>query len=75
VEMHRLMLSFPQEAPYGYMAEVQDRQGLWRPLAAQAPGSDRSRTRDVATNKVTGRRVRVRLLVPFRQERLPAFPS
>ena len=64
VEMHRLMLSFPQEAPYGYMAEVQDRQGLWRPLAAQAPGSDRSRTRDVATNKVTGRRVRVRLLVP-----------
>jgi hypothetical protein len=64
VEVHRLMLSFPQEAPYGYVAEVQDRQGLWQPLAAQAPGSDRSRTRDIATKNVAGRRVRVRLLVP-----------
>jgi len=64
VEVHRLTLSFPQDAAYGFVAEIQDAQGLWQPLVEQAPGSDSRRERSVATKAITGRRVRVRLLVP-----------
>src|SRR6185295_13618116 len=30
VEVHRLSLTFPQAAAYGFVAEVQDRQGNWQ---------------------------------------------
>jgi hypothetical protein len=64
VEIHRLMLTFPQNAAYGFVAEAQDRQGNWQVIAEQVLGADTSRERSVATKAVEGRRVRIRLLVP-----------
>ena len=64
VEVHHLTLSFPQGAPYGFVAEAQDRQGNWQVIAEQEQGSDASRERSIATKAVEARRVRIRLRVP-----------
>lgn len=64
VEIHRLTLTFPQAAAYGFIAEVQDREGGWRTLAEQAERREDSRTRSVDTAKIAGRKVRIRLRVP-----------
>jgi len=64
VEIHRLTLTFPQAAAYGFIAEMQDRAGGWRTLAEQAEGQVDSRTRSVDTAKIAGRKVRIRLRVP-----------
>lgn len=64
VEIHRLTLTFPQAAAYGFIAEVQDRQGNWRTLAEQAGRQEGGRTVSVETEKVAGRKVRIRLRVP-----------
>ena len=64
VEIHRLTLTFPQAAAYGFIAEVQDRQGSWRTLAEQAERQGDSRTRSVDTEKIAGRKVRIRLRAP-----------
>ena len=64
VEIHRLTLSFPQEAAYGFVAETQDQQGQWQMLAEQPQGVDSSRERTIATETLNGRRVRIRLRVP-----------
>ncbi|MEP7005063.1 MAG: glycoside hydrolase family 2 TIM barrel-domain containing protein [Sphingomonas bacterium] len=64
LEVHRLTLTFPQAAPYGFVAEVQDRQGNWRKLAEQIEGQDASQTRSLETEALEGRKVRVTLRVP-----------
>jgi hypothetical protein len=61
VEVHRLKLIFPQAAPYGFVAEIQDPQGNWQKLAEQIPGMDASQTRDLETEAREGRNVRIRL--------------
>jgi len=63
-EIHRLFLTFPQAAAYGFVAEAQDRQGNWQVIAEQEQGSDASRERSIATRAVEARRVRIRLRVP-----------
>lgn len=61
VEVHRLKVVFPQAAPYGFVAEIQDRQGNWHKLVEQIPGMDASQTRDLETEAKEGRNVRLRL--------------
>lgn len=64
VEVHRLTLVFPAAAPYGFVAEVQDRQGNWQELAQQIPGLDITQNRTFETEARVGRKVRVRLWLP-----------
>jgi len=64
VEIHRLTLTFPQEASYGFVAETQDKQGKWQMLAEEPQGVDNGRERTIATETLNGRRVRIRLRVP-----------
>jgi hypothetical protein len=64
VEVHRLSLTFPQAAPYGFVAEVEDRQGNWQKLAEQIEGQDAGQTRTVETEARVGRNVRISLRVP-----------
>jgi beta-galactosidase len=64
VEVHRLSLTFPQAAAYGFVAEVQDRQGNWQKLAEQIEGQDTAQTRNIETDVREGRKVRIALRVP-----------
>jgi hypothetical protein len=64
VEVHRLTLTFPQPGPYGFVAEVQDRQGTWQRLVEQIEGQEASQTRTVDTDANQGRNVRITLRVP-----------
>ena len=64
VEVHRLTLTFPQPGPYGFVAEVQDRQGNWQKLVEQIEGQETSQTRTIDTDANQGRNVRIRLRVP-----------
>ncbi len=61
VEVHNLTLSFPQAAPYGFVAEVEDRTGKWRRLVEQIEGQDASQTRKLETEFIQGRRIRISL--------------
>ena len=64
VEVHTLTLTFPQAAAYGFLAEVQDSQGVWRKLAEQVEGQEASQTRSVETEALRGRNVRITLRIP-----------
>ena len=64
VEVHNLTLTFPQAAPYGFVAEVQDAQGNWQKLAEQIEGPDTTAVRAVETEAHEGRYVRIHLRVP-----------
>jgi hypothetical protein len=64
IEIHRLTLTFPQAAAYGFIAEVQDPGGNWQILADQAERQEDGRTRSVETRKAAGRKVRITLRVP-----------
>jgi hypothetical protein len=64
VEVHRLALTFPQAAPYGFVAEIQDRHGNWLKLVEQIEGQETSQTRTIETDARVGRNVRIRLRVP-----------
>jgi beta-galactosidase len=65
VEVHRLTLTFPQAAAYGFVAEVETGPGKWQKLAEQIEGQDASQTRTVETEAVQGRNVRVTLRAPI----------
>jgi hypothetical protein len=64
VQIHQLQLTFPRAAPYGFVAEAQDRTGAWRKLVEQVEGRDSAQTRTLETDTVEGRRVRIRLRPP-----------
>ncbi len=64
VEVHNLTLSFPQAAAYGFVTEVENRQGQWIKLLEQIEGQDSSQTRKLETESVEGRRVRIKLRPP-----------
>jgi hypothetical protein len=64
VEIHRLTLTFPQAAGYGFIAEVQDAHGQWQKLVEQVAGQDERQTRTLETDTLAGRRLRIRLRVP-----------
>jgi hypothetical protein len=64
VEVHRLTLTFPQGASYGFIAEAQDRQGNWQKLVEQVEGQDDRQTRTLETEALAGRLIRVTLRVP-----------
>lgn len=64
IEIHRVMLTFPQAASYGFLAETQDAQGKWQKLAEQHSGEDSRQARTVDTLSIEGRKVRIRLRVP-----------
>lgn len=64
VEIHGLSLTFPEAAPYGFLAEVQDRQGNWHKLAELPEGQERTRNRSIETDTRAGRMIRIRLRVP-----------
>jgi hypothetical protein len=64
LEVHSLKLRFPQTAPYGFLAEIRDRQGRWQVIAEQAQGQDFRQDRIVRTSAIEGRQVRIKPLVP-----------
>jgi len=64
LEIHSLKLRFPQGAPYGFQAEIKDREGRWRVVAEQAQGQDFRQDRIVETSPIEGRQVRIKPLVP-----------
>ncbi|HTN39943.1 MAG TPA: discoidin domain-containing protein, partial [Asticcacaulis sp.] len=64
VEVHRLTLTFPHAGAYGFVAEIQDRQGNWQKLVEQIEGQETSQTRTIETDAHEGRNVRIRLRVP-----------
>lgn len=64
VEVHSLTITFPQSAPYGFMAEILDEQGKWRKLVDEFPGMQDAITRKLETEPVVGRRVRIRFWPP-----------
>lgn len=64
VEIHRLTLTFPRAAGYGFVAEVQDKQGNWQKLVEQIADQDDRQTRALETEAAAGRLVRVRLRAP-----------
>lgn len=64
VEVHSLTITFPQSAPYGFMAEILDEQGQWRKLVDEFPGMQDAITRKLETEPVVGRRVRIRFWPP-----------
>ncbi len=59
----RLLITFPAEGAYGFVAEVRNGDS-WDVLAEQAAGSDTRRIRDVATKLLKGTRIRLRLMAP-----------
>ena len=61
VEVHRLKVTFPEAAPYGFIAEIQDGQGNWHKLLEQYPGFYASQTRELETEALEGRNVRLTL--------------
>ena len=64
VEVHGLTLTFPQMGAYGFVAEIQDRQGNWQKLVEQIEGQETTQTRTVETDPREGRNVRIHLRVP-----------
>jgi beta-galactosidase len=64
LDVHRLLISFPQAGGYGFRAEIQKADGAWVLLAEQAIATDTRKSREIVTPLLTGGRVRVRLLVP-----------
>lgn len=64
LEYRRIHLVFPDAAPYGFVAEVRGIDGNWQTVAEQAIGSDRSAVRDVETERVIGKQLRITLRVP-----------
>jgi hypothetical protein len=64
LEVHKLTITFPQQAAYGIAAEVLRTDGSWAPLVEAAMGGDDRREREFTTQNVTGGRVRIKLQVP-----------
>jgi len=64
IQVHQLMLSFPQALPYGFVAEIEDRKGHWSRLVEQIEGQDATKIRTFETESVEGRLVRIRLRPP-----------
>jgi hypothetical protein len=60
VLFQRLLITFPSEGGYGFIAEVQNGES-WDILAEQPAGAEMSRSRELPTKALKGRRVRVRL--------------
>lgn len=61
LEYRRLLLTFPQTAGYGFVAEVQKANGTWEEIASEAAGVDSERVRDVATRHVQGGKIRIKV--------------
>ena len=64
LEYHRLQIVFPQPAGYGFTAEVRNASGQWVLLAEELPGIDSRQVREMATQQVTGRPMRLTLKAP-----------
>ncbi len=64
LECRRLRLTFPQEAAYGFIAEIETPGGKWEEIATEAVGADTHRTREIQTRPVRGRRVRIKVRPP-----------
>jgi len=64
LEYHHLLLTFPQAAGYGFVAEIEDADGAWKEIAREAVGADTRRMRDIATRHLQGKRVRVKVQAP-----------
>jgi hypothetical protein len=59
-----LLLSFPQAAGYGFVAEIENADGTWKEIAREAVGADTRRMRDIAARHLQGKRVRVKVQAP-----------
>jgi hypothetical protein len=64
LENRRLLLTFPQSAGYGFVAEIEKADGTWEEIASDCAGTDSQRVREIATKHVQGRRIRVKLRAP-----------
>jgi Beta-galactosidase/beta-glucuronidase len=62
--LHRLLLTFPADGAYGFVAEVQRGDGSWAYLAGEPVGANFKRTRSIETKAEKGSRVRVKLVTP-----------
>jgi hypothetical protein len=59
-----LLLTFPQAAGYGFVAEIEKADGAWEEIASEAVGADSQRVREITTRHVQGRRIRIRFRAP-----------
>jgi hypothetical protein len=64
LECRGLLLTFPQAAGYGFVAEIEKGDGTWEEIANEAAGADSHRVREIATRHVQGRRIRIRVRAP-----------
>jgi beta-galactosidase len=64
LEYRRLLLTFPQAAGYGFVAEIEKADGAWEEIASEAVGADSQRVREITTRHVQGRRIRIRFRAP-----------
>ena len=64
LEYRRLLLTFPQAAGYGFVAEVERVDGTWEEIAREAAGVDSEQVREIATRHLQGRSIRVHVQAP-----------
>lgn len=64
LEYRRLLLTFPQAAGYGFVAEIEKADGKWEEIANEAAGADSQRVREIATRHLQGRRLRIKVRTP-----------
>ncbi len=64
LEYRRLLLTFPQPAAYGFVAEIEKADGTWEGLANETVGTDAKRVRQIDTLNLQGRRLRIRVQAP-----------
>jgi beta-galactosidase len=64
IEYRRLLLTFPQAAGYGFVAEIEKADGTWEEIASEAAKANSQRVREITTRHLQGRRVRIRLRAP-----------
>ena len=62
--VRRIRIVFPEAAGYGFVAELQKNDGTWEQLAKEDTGTDTRQVREVATQSLTGERMRVWLTTP-----------
>ncbi|HEV2173508.1 MAG TPA: glycoside hydrolase family 2 TIM barrel-domain containing protein, partial [Nitrospira sp.] len=64
LQVQSLLLTFPQEAAYGFIAEIEKADGTWEEIAREAVGVDTHRTREIQTRSLMGKRVRISIQPP-----------
>jgi len=65
LECRRLLLTFPREAGYGFVAEIEKADGTWQEIASEPPGVDSRAEREIESQHIQGRRIRIHVRAPM----------